>query len=106
MLSRDIAFSPPGVTVLRDLHVLPENCFIIGGAELYAQLLDRCSTAYITKLHTAAPQADAHFPNLDALPHWRLATASEPLEEQGLWMTFCVYENLTLPISPKIPIPV
>ncbi len=38
--------------------------FVIGGAELYRQLLDRADALVLTEVH-AAPQGDAHFPAFD-----------------------------------------
>ncbi|MCL1845950.1 MAG: dihydrofolate reductase, partial [Defluviitaleaceae bacterium] len=72
VLSRQIGLKIPGAIVCNSLEALdkilhnysPENIFIIGGEEIYSQLLNRCNVAYITKVD-ACPPADAFFPNID-----------------------------------------
>lgn len=68
--------------------------FVIGGASIYAALLNRCGTALVTKIDAAAPSADAWFPNLDEQPEWRLAEESPWAEEKGLRYRFCRYERV------------
>lgn len=53
-----------------------EDVFVIGGESVYRQLLDECSTAYVTKIDFAYG-ADAYAPNLDQLPDWELVSESE-----------------------------
>lgn len=67
--------------------------FVIGGASVYAALLDRCDIALVTKMDAPAPAADAWFPNLDERPQWRLAEQSPWEEEKGLRYCFCRYER-------------
>lgn len=80
VLSRDPEFQPEGVEVFRGLDALlkaaaPED-FVIGGAEVYRQLLPYCGRVYVTRLDEAYP-ADAFFPDLDACHGWRLVS-TEP----------------------------
>ena len=44
-----------------------EDIYVIGGETIYKQLLDDCDVAHITKIDYAF-EADAYFPNLDAMP--------------------------------------
>lgn len=80
VLSRDPDFHPEGAEVFPTLEALlaaaPEDAFVIGGGSVYRALLDRCSTAYITKLDAAWP-ADTWLPDLDALPEWQVAEEGE-----------------------------
>ena len=39
---------------------------IIGGGQIYAQLIDRADVLYLTHVHTTVPDADAFFPTWDA----------------------------------------
>jgi dihydrofolate reductase len=72
-----------------------KNIFIIGGASVYAALLDCCDAALITRIDAHAPAADAWFPDLDALPNWRLAEqAPWEANENGLRYCFCRYERV------------
>ena len=60
---------------------------------MYKALLDKCDTAYITKIHKAYP-ADCWLPDLDADPNWTLAEESEPLEEDGLMFHYATYKRI------------
>ena len=71
----------------------PEDSCVIGGASVYKALLDKCDTAYITKIHKSYP-ADCWLPDLDADPHWTLAEESEPLEEDGLIFHYATYKRI------------
>ena len=64
--------------------------FVIGGGEIYARLLSSCDECLITKVQ-AAPEADAFFPDLDAMPDWALAEEGEEIEENGLKFRFNKY---------------
>ncbi len=61
----------PGVTVLRDLAELsasyfaPREIFVIGGAEIYAQLLPRCRELYLSVVLREVA-GDAFFPPFEA----------------------------------------
>lgn len=65
---------PPreGITVLRDLSELEAACpgvervFVIGGAQVYAELLPQCDELYLT-LVAGEHEGDAFFPPYEAL---------------------------------------
>ncbi|HIR83894.1 MAG TPA: dihydrofolate reductase [Candidatus Galloscillospira excrementavium] len=96
VLSRDPDFHPEGAEVFPTLEALlaaaPEDAFVIGGGSVYRALLDRCSTAYITKLDAAWP-ADTWLPDLDALPEWQVAEEGEELEENGVRFRYVTYRR-------------
>ena len=96
ILSRNPDFAPEGAEVFPDLDSLlaqaPEDACVIGGASVYQALLDKCDTAYITKIHKAYP-ADCWLPDLDADPNRTLAEESEPLEENGLTFHYATYKR-------------
>ena len=97
ILSRDPAFAPEGAEVFRDLETLlaaaPEDSFVIGGASVYAALLDRCDTAYVTKIEQSFPGADCFFPDLDARPDWRVEEEGPELEDQGVRFRYVTYRR-------------
>ena len=97
ILSRNPAFSPEGAEVYSDLeHLLakaPEDAFVIGGASVYQALLERCDTAYITKIDHTFP-ADCWFPNLDADPSWKAEEPSEPMEHEGMLYRYITYRRV------------
>ena len=64
-----------GVTTLRDLaelsasHFAPREIFVIGGAEIYAQLLPRCTDLYLSVVQREVA-GDAFFPAFE--DRWEL----------------------------------
>ena len=97
ILSRNPDFSPEGAEVFPDLPSLlaaaPEDSFVIGGASVYAALLERCDTAYVTKLEKTFPRADCWFPDLDARPDWHVAEEGPPLEDGGVRFRYVTYKR-------------
>ena len=96
ILSRTLEEAPEGGEVYRALDGLlaaaPEDAFVVGGASVYRALLDRCDTAYVTKLHAAFP-ADCWFPDLDADPAWEAAEEEGAQEEDGLIYHYVTYRR-------------
>lgn len=98
ILSGNPSFYVSGATVVHSLAelrqaVLPdEPLSVIGGASIYELLLPYCDTAYVTKT-LISPPADRFFPNLDELPNWELADASDILEENGVRFQYLDYVN-------------
>ena len=97
ILSRTPGFVPQGAEVFSDLDSLlaaaPEDAFVLGGASVYHALLERCDTAYVTKIDRAFLEADCWFPDLDARPQWRVEEESEPQEENGLRFRYVTYRR-------------
>lgn len=94
VLSRDASFAPEGVEMARTTQeaaaMAEDDAFCIGGGSVYAQMLPYCSRIYVTKIFTQA-EADTHFPDLDADPHWQVAQESEVLEEDGIRFQYIDY---------------
>ena len=74
------------------LAAAPEDAFVIGGESVYRALLDKCDTAYVTKILTSFP-ADRHFPDLDKLPDWAVSETGEILEEDGIRFQYITYHH-------------
>ena len=70
-----------------------EDAVVIGGASVYAALLDRCERVRVTKV-AAAPEADSFFPRLDGDPDWRVERESEVMEENGLKFRYIDYVRI------------
>lgn len=70
-----------------------DNIFVIGGASVYAQLLEYCDTVYMTKVYKHEI-ADAIFPDLPN-DEWNLVSKSDRLtdEKTGLVFRYLVYER-------------
>mgnify|MGYP001283821339 CR=1 FL=1 len=100
VLSRDLAFHPDGVTVvrstedaLREVKRFDSNkVFVIGGEIVYETFLPYCRYAYITKMDVQ-PEADRFLTDLDSRPGWFLETGGEWLLSGGVRYRFVRYEN-------------
>ena len=89
-------FAPEGGEVFHTLEAAlaaaPADTFVIGGESVYRQALDRCDTAYVTKIQKAFP-ADRYFPDLDADPAWTIAETEGPYEHEGLTYFYVTYRR-------------
>lgn len=70
-----------------------EDVYIIGGDSVYKQFLPFCDTAYVTKIDFAY-EADAYFPDLDAMEEWKEVSSSEEQTYFDLEYTFVKYEKV------------
>ena len=71
-----------------------QRCFVIGGAQLYAEAMGIADKLYITRILSEAPAADRHFPSIDPST-WRQDSVS-PLHtdpETGIAFTFDIYSR-------------
>ena len=101
VLSTDTTLSIQGATVVNSVAQLlvalesysPEEVFIIGGAQVYALMLEYCNVAYITKIGASA-RADTYFPNLDKYPQWEIENISQPQESNGIPYKWCKYVKI------------
>jgi dihydrofolate reductase len=76
IVTRDHHFRAEGVHVVHNLsdalrkaeecadRLGADEAMVIGGAELYRQMIDQCRTLYVTEVE-ASPQGDAHFVEID-----------------------------------------
>lgn len=83
VLTRDTEFARKGVETVNSLDEAlavvknEDMAWVIGGAQVYRQLLPMCCEAIVTKTACVRP-ADAFFPDLDADSSWYIAEESEP----------------------------
>ena len=64
--------------------------FVVGGQQVYEQLLPQCQGAWVTQIDVQAG-GDRFCPNLDRMPEWQLVETSEWKCWQGLRFRFCHY---------------
>ena len=69
-----------------------EEIFIIGGGEIYKELLPYCHKALVTKVD-AVGGAEVFFPNLDEHPDFICVNEGEPMDDNGYTIRFTTYEN-------------
>ena len=70
-----------------------ENIFVIGGEQIYRDMLPYCDTVYITRVE-AESEADKVFPDLDADCEWKIAERSQRYEKDGLFYSFVTYKRV------------
>ena len=71
-----------------------EEIFIIGGGEIYKELLPYCHRALVTKVD-AVGGAEVFFPNLDKLDNFVCVDEGEPIDDNGYTIRFTTYKNLS-----------
>lgn len=100
VLSRDKGYTLKDAVAVHSIKELMDelkkyddnDIFVVGGASVYEQMLPYCDTAHITKIDYAY-QADAHFPNLDAMPEWELTADSDEQTYFDLEYYFLKYQR-------------
>jgi dihydrofolate reductase len=99
VISRNADLQIAGATVYPSLDyallklINEEEIFIIGGAQIYAQILPDADKLYLTRIHAAFPDADVFFPAIG--PEWK-ETGRErfPADEKNPYaFTFLEYER-------------
>ena len=69
-----------------------EDIYVIGGGEIYRELLPYCHGAYVTKVD-AVGGAEVFFPNLDTHPDFVCVDEGEPIDDNGYTIRFTTYKN-------------
>lgn len=100
VLTRDQSYQAPGALVVHSMEELKEELkkysgeeiYVIGGGQIYRELLPLCDKAYVTKVDRAF-DADVYFPDLDQDPQWKMTKVSEEQTYFDLEYVFAVYER-------------
>lgn len=69
-----------------------DDCFVIGGGEIYKMFLPYVKYAYVTKIYKSF-DADTYMVNLDRTSGWECIKKGNVLTENGVDFSFDVYEN-------------
>lgn len=106
VVSRDPDFRPDGVHVAGSVHAAVERAraaarrrqvdeiMVIGGAQIYAELLAEADRIYLTRVH-CTPCGDAHFPDLDGEIWREVNREALPRGERDDWpATFMTFERI------------
>lgn len=70
-----------------------EDVYVVGGESVYRLLLPYCDTAHVTKIDHVY-EADAYFPDLDAMPEWKITADSEEQTYFDITYHFLKYERI------------
>lgn len=83
VITRRPEFTAPGVEVAASpeealqMAATDAKVFVIGGGEIYSQMLPLADTLLLTHIEIDAPEADAHFPELNS-SEWQQTSRTEP----------------------------
>ena len=105
ILTRSVDFQVSGAEVLNSvedvLHLIEsgnlksDEVFVLGGADIYKQMMPYCDKFYITKIEAELP-ADRYFVDLDEVDDLEI-TWSGPIEEyKGTKYQYVLYERRTI----------
>ena len=81
------------IEAVLELGYPDEEIFVIGGEEIYRQMLKYCDECFVTKVKEYA-DADRFMVNLDDSDEWKLTEVSEEVEDNGHILEFCRYERV------------
>ena len=71
------------------------HLFVIGGSEVYKQLLPYCDRVYVTFIGKSHDNVDTYFPNLNKDPEWEVSTCTELREYNNISYAFLTYDRIS-----------
>ena len=77
----------------RDNDGNDKNIFIIGGGQIYKELLPLCDRVYVTKIFKSHNNVDTYFPTLEQ-KEWEITHQSEILTFNDLQYQFLTYDRI------------
>lgn len=93
VVSRGNPQLPEGVILVHSIEdafaEAGDGCFVIGGAQIYAEAMPFADTLYITRVF-CSPEADVFFPPIEA-DDWDIESQSETFTENSLEFRFEKY---------------
>lgn len=98
VITRNPNYKVSGATVVHSIEEALEvvkdydtdDIYVIGGGDIYKQLLQYCDVAHVTKIDYCY-QADTYFPNLDEMDEWVIEADSEEQTYYDLEYRFYKY---------------
>ena len=100
VLTSQTDFAKEGCIVVHDMEELaavcadyaPEDMMVIGGEQIYMQLIRQCERLFITKIFEIY-DADKHLMNVDKMRSFELVWESDVQEETGVQYQFLEYRK-------------
>lgn len=81
--------------VYRDNNGINKDICIIGGEQIYKELLPFCDRVYVTKIYKDHENVDTYFPNLDESDEWTPAFNSDLRTFNDLSYQFWEYDRIS-----------
>ena len=69
------------------------DIFVIGGGQIYKELLPYCEYIHLTKIHKSFDNVDTYFPNIDKDENWEVYGNDIVRNDNGVDYQFCIYKN-------------
>ena len=76
-------------------HDHEDEWFIIGGGQIYKELLQYADRVYVTKILKDHDNVDTYFPNLDKSDEWKVSLCTELREYNGIQYAFLTYDKIS-----------
>ena len=70
-----------------------DNVFVIGGGQIYKELLPYCDRIYLTRAYKSFENVDAYFPDINIDNDWKLSESSDIREVDGIKYQYCTYDK-------------
>lgn len=78
-------FAPsPGQAIMTAKELGAAEAFVIGGAQIYEEMIEHADRLILTQIHADFPEADTFFPITSVTDGWKLARNSGLKIENGL----------------------
>ena len=72
-----------------------KEVFVIGGGQIYKELLPYCDRVYVTFIGKSHDNVDTYFPNLDEDPEWEVSTYTELRDYGNIPYAFLAYDRIS-----------
>ena len=70
------------------------DIYIIGGGQIYNELLPFCERVYLTKIFHSYENVDTYFPNIDNLYEWEATHSSDIKTYKNIKYQFYIYDKV------------
>ena len=70
-----------------------KEIYVIGGGQIYKELLSLCDRIYVTKIYKEHENVDTYFPNLDAIGEWSATPIGELEKYKDFTYQFWRYDR-------------
>ena len=94
-IEKDYQFVDMGAAIEIITTDVKTDVFIIGGGEIYKQLLPYCDRVYVTFIGKSHENVDTYFPNLDKDPNWEVSTCTELRDYGNIPYAFLTYDRIS-----------
>ena len=75
------------------INKITYDVFIIGGGQIYKELLPYCDKVYVTKIFKSHESIDTYFPNLDEMENWKPIEKSPIYDYKDIQYQFWQYDK-------------